>query len=164
MEEEIELSYLEHEIENNQELCLEYLMDLKRVDLQYCDKREERIKELKRAKFKAYLLAGAVDACNFMAAVSILNASKLEYPVIDAFLVPVAFTGSLIAMSHRSRDAIKQEERNFKIKMDELDDEYTYYGDKYIDECIRITDECIDLQAKQKALVKTLETNERISQ
>ena len=164
MEEEIEISYLEHELENNSELCIEYLTSLIQVDAQYSEKRQEMIKNLKKAKVAAYLTAGTFDVCSFLAAMSILNSNNSEHPLVDAFLVPIVFTGGVLIMSNKAKNIIRQEERDFKIKIDELNSEYAYYGDRYLEECMRITGECCELQSQYKTLSKTLETNKRISQ
>ncbi len=164
MEEEIKLCYLEHELETSKETMLDYLNALQQVDVSLIQERKELIKNLKKAKIATFLTAGAYDACNFIAAVAILNASKHEYPIIDAFLVPMAFTVSMIAMSNRSRDAIEMVERNNKMELGALEEEYCFYGDKYIDALLEMTDHAIDVQNEHKTLSRKLGLDERISQ
>ena len=156
MEEEIKLCYLDHEVRNNQEMMCDYLMSLMLVCAQYEQAKSEKIKYFKRAKIAAYLIAGAYDACNFAAAVAILNASSYEHPVIDAFLVPMAFTGSMLAMSNRARDAIEMVEKNKKTELEILEDEYDFYEDRYFEVLSDMCDHEIDLDKERRVLANKL--------
>lgn len=156
MEEEIKLCYLDHEVRNNQDIMCDYLMSLMKVEMQYAQKSSEKIKYLKKAKVAAYLIAGAYDACNFMAAVAILNASSHEYPVIDAFLVPMAFTGSLFAMSNRARDAVEMVEETNRAELEALRNEYDFYGDRYLEVLSDMCDHEIDLDNERRVLANKL--------
>lgn len=163
MEEEIEISYLEHEIANNKELLSDYCNQIVKVDKQEQSKKKELIRELRKEKLAIMLTEGAVDACNFMAAVAILRASQHDYPVIDSFLVPAAFAATYIAMSHRSNDAIDEKERSYRARRDELHDEYYYYGFKYAEEAIDLCKENTDLMSQYKVKARALGLDERIS-